>query len=52
MKFSELVKKHCPEITKKIEENKNLPTDKERIEALENAVADLTLKTMGVITDD
>ena len=52
MKFSELVKKHCPEITRKIGENKNKPTTEQRISALENAVADLAIQTMGVSSDD
>lgn len=52
MNFSELIKKHCPEITRKIEENKSKPTTEERIAALEEAIADLAIQTMGVNTND
>ena len=44
MKCSELIKKYCPEITRKIEENKNKPTTEERIAAIESAIAELALK--------
>ena len=43
MKCSELIKKHCPEITKKIAENKSKPTTEQRISALESAITDLAI---------
>lgn len=50
--LKEFIEKYCPEITKKIAENKCRPTTEERITALENAVADLAIQTMGVDTND
>lgn len=41
----------CPKTKEAIEKKKAQPTEQERIEALENAVADLTIQTMGVDTD-
>ena len=40
--------KVCPKTKEIIEKKKSQPTNTERIEALENAVADLTIQTMGV----
>lgn len=39
---------YIPEIQKLVDALKEQPTTTERIEALENAVADLTIQTMGV----
>lgn len=42
---------HCPNLKLIIENKTSEPTDKERIEALECAMADLIIQTMGVDTD-
>ncbi len=44
--------KACPKIKEIIEKKKAQPTNEERITALENAVADLAIQTMGVDTND
>ena len=43
---------YLPEVQKLVDELKEQPTTTERIEALENAVADLTIQTMGADTND
>lgn len=42
----------CPKTKELIENAKKQPTNEERITALENAVADLAIQTMGVDTND
>ena len=43
---------YLPKTKALVEKEKNKPTTEERIEALENALADLTIQTMGVNADD
>ena len=50
-KFRDLIKEKCPKTQELIDKLKEQPTEKERIEALENAIADLSLQIMGVDTD-
>lgn len=45
--LKEFIEKYCPEISKKIAENKSKPTNEERIEALENAMAEMMLMQIG-----
>ena len=42
---------YLPEVQKLVDELKEQPTNTERIEALENALADLSIQTMGVDVD-
>ena len=44
--------KVCPKIKEMIENNQSKPTDEERIEALENAIADLAVMMVGGISND
>ncbi|MGN0533282.1 MAG: hypothetical protein ACI4IK_02880 [Eubacterium sp.] len=46
--FTDYVLKNCPKIREIIENKKDVPTTEDRLEALENAVADLTLQSLGV----
>ena len=52
MDFKEFVEKHCPNISKILEENKKKPTEEERLVALENAIADLAVMLVGGVNND
>lgn len=42
-KFKDIIKEKCPNTKELIEDKKLKPTTEERIEALENAIADLAV---------
>ena len=49
--FRDLIKKKCPNAQALIDDRKLEPTETERIEALENAVAELAIQVMGADTN-